>query len=79
MFPGATAKLISLAAKVSTPVRYMIWPPEIPEWEELVVEDEDGVKRPKTERKAGKDGLVSLVGLWWLFVWGCEIGVLLKG
>ena len=76
--PGAAVKLIGLAAKVSTPVRYMIWPPDIPEWDELLEEDENGVKRPKKGRKE-RDGWMSWVGLWWLFVWGCELGVLCNG
>lgn len=76
--PGAAVKLISLAAKVSTPVRYMIWPPNIPEWEELLEEDEYGVRRPKKEPKE-RDGWMSWVGFWWLFVWGCEVGVLCNG
>lgn len=76
--PGAAVKLIGLAAKVSTPVRYMIWPPDIPEWEELLEEDENGVKRPKKGPKE-RDAWMSWVSLWWLFVWGCEVGVLCNG
>ena len=78
MCPGAAIKLIGLAAKVSTPVRYMIWPPDIPEWEELLEEDENGVKRPRKGPKE-RDAWMSCVGLWWVFVWGCELGVLCNG
>jgi len=62
-FPSATARLVSLAARVSTPVRYMIWPPDIPEWEDLVEDDGNGVKRPKKESGAGNEW-VSWAGLW---------------
>lgn len=77
-YPSATARLVSLAAKVSTPVRYMIWPPDIPEWEDLVQDDGNGVKRPRTDSGVGNEW-VSWVGLWWLLVWGCEVAVLLGG
>jgi len=56
----------------------MIWPPDIPEWEDLVEDDGNGVKRPKKESGAGNEW-VSWAGLWWLLVWGCEIAVLLGG
>ena len=76
--PSVAVKLIGLAAKFSTPVRYMIWPPDIPEWQELVEEDEYGVKRPKKSLEVeNRVGAVSWAGLWWLFVAGCEAGSLM--
>lgn len=38
-----------LAWAVGSPVRYMLWPPDKAEWEELLVEGEDGVLRPRQE------------------------------
>ena len=72
--PGATLKLLGLVAKMCTPVRYMIWPPDVPEWESLVREDRDGVKRP--DQSWDTTGRAEWTALWWLFALGCEIAVL---
>lgn len=73
-FPSAYVKLISLAAKTSVPIRYMIWPPDVPEWESLTVEDQNGVRRPKLLEKENE--LVSGSGMWWLFTLSLELAVL---
>lgn len=63
-----------LVAKVSTPVIYMIWPPDVPHWEALVEEDGSGVKRPR--RGEAGIGDAGWTGIWWLFVLGLELAVL---
>lgn len=47
-FSGALLWLLECIFKMSIPVRYMIWPPTIPEREELLEKDELGVLRPKS-------------------------------
>ena len=123
MFPGARVKLVGLAAKVALPVGYMIWPPDLSEWVDLVAEDGGGVdgsgvgvRRPRERRENGEKGSGegkekgkgegrgegkekgkgegrgnggregrekgekgSWMGWWWVFVWGCELGVLWSG
>ena len=53
----------------------MIWPPTAMEWEELVVEDEDGVKRPKMGWGSGK--VERGVGTGWIVYSLCEVGIVL--
>ncbi|KAL9103484.1 MAG: hypothetical protein Q9163_001480 [Psora crenata] len=52
-FPGAMVKLASSILKVTVPLRYMLWPPTVPQRDKLLEEDGRGVRRPKTERKTG--------------------------
>ena len=60
------------------PVRYMLWPPTVPEWNELVEEDGMGVKRPRKGWERDRVGN----GVWWMglsvcegfFVWLCVMG-----
>ncbi|KAL8701868.1 MAG: hypothetical protein Q9224_000304 [Gallowayella concinna] len=69
---GAMVKLVGCVFKVLVPVRYMLWPPTVPERDELVEEDEWGVRRPRwgwEERKSGN-------GIWWWCCLGCEVGVI---
>ncbi|KAL8784923.1 MAG: hypothetical protein Q9213_003665 [Squamulea squamosa] len=44
---GPLVKLTQCIFKALVPVRYMLFPPTIPERDELVEEDEHGVRRPK--------------------------------
>lgn len=59
---------------MSKPVRYMIWPPTAPAWENLVVEDERGVKRPKGEMGSG--GFEEGIGGQWVVAFVCEVLVI---
>lgn len=71
-----------LAWAVGSPVRYMLWPPDKVEWEQLLVEGEDGVLRPRREwrgwgRKDGpggdQDKAKAAVDVSWTFVTLCEL------
>ena len=56
-FPGLMVRCAKLTWAVSSPVRYMIWPPDKIEWERLLVEGKDGVLRPRREwRGLGRQG-----------------------
>ena len=55
-FPGPWVKLVSCLLKTTVPVRYLLWPPEMPEREKLMVEDERGVNVPKWQWKDGGSG-----------------------
>ena len=72
LFPGAMIKLLGCIWKVLVPVRYMMWPPTVPDRNELVEEDEMGVKRP---RKGWEKEVVGN-GIWWTSLSVCEIGVI---
>lgn len=66
-FPCLLLREVALVSAVLKPVVYMVWPPETPEWGELVREGEDGVRRPrKSGGRRGKGG----VGGWILGVAG---------
>ena len=71
-FPGAMIKLLGCIWKVLIPVRYMMWPPTVPERNEMVEEDEMGVKRPRKGWE--KDAVGS--GIWWTSLSVCEICVI---
>ena len=72
LFPGAMVKLLGCVWKVLVPVRYMIWPPTVPERADLVREDDKGVKRPKK----GWDKNVVDNGIWWTSLRVCEICII---
>lgn len=68
-FPGAAVKLLDCVWKMAVPLRYMIWPPTVPEWKDLVADDGQGVKRPKKEwggRVAAGDAV------FWIWMNACE-------
>ena len=67
-FPGIWIKLIDCVFKMAVPLRYMIWPPTVPDWNDLVVEDEEGVKRPKREWERGGVGNATF----WVWMNACE-------
>ena len=46
-FTGALLKLIQYIYHASIPVYYMLYPPTVPEREELLTKGPDGVNRPK--------------------------------
>ena len=71
-----------LAWAVGSPVRYMLWPPNKVEWEQLLVEGEDGVLRPRREWRGwgrqrgpggGQDNAKIAVDLTWASVTLCEL------
>ena len=72
LFPGPMVKLLACIWKVLVPVRYMIWSPTVPDRNELVEEDEMGVKRPR------KDWEKEVVGngIWWTSLTACELCVI---
>ena len=81
-FPGLMVRCARLAWAVGSPVRYMFWPPDKVEWEQLLVEGEDGVLRPRREwrfcgRKEGlsgdQDNAKAAVDVSWTFVTLCEL------
>lgn len=81
-FPGLMVRCARLAWAVGSPVRYMLWPPDKVEWEQLLVEGEDGVLRPRREwrgwgRKDGpggdQDKAKAAVDVSWTFVTLCEL------
>ena len=76
-FPSLLLKLLTFVLGVSKPVRYMISPPTAPPWEELVVEDGRGIKRPRgemgsggVERGVGREWVVGFLMEIWV-VWAC--------
>ena len=71
-FPGPVIKLLASIWKVLVPVRYMIWPPTVPDRNELVEEDEMGVKRPRKDWE--KDVVGN--GIWWTSLTACELCVI---
>lgn len=72
LLPGPMLKLLGCIWKVLVPVRYMIWPPTVPERGELVEEDEMGVKRPRKNWESDAAGN----GIWWTSLTVCEICVI---
>ena len=72
-FPGAWVKLMSCVLKTTVPVRYMLWPPTVPERAKLMEEDERGVRVPRREWKEGGRGEWRA----WAVVAALELGVLL--
>ena len=71
-FPGAMIKLLTCIWKVLVPVRYMIWPPTVPDRNELVEDDGMGVKRPRNDWE--KDVVGN--GIWWTSLSACELCVI---
>ena len=71
-FPGVWVKLFRSISNVTVPLRYMMWPPTVPERANLLIEDVDGVKRPE------KDWDGSGVGneAWWIGTMICEIWII---
>lgn len=67
-FPGTWIKLIDCIFKMVVPLRYMIWPPTVPDWNDLVVEDEEGVKRPNREWE--REGVGNAT--FWFWMNACE-------
>ena len=74
-FPGVWVKLIRSISNVTVPLRYMIWPPTVPEQKDLWEEDEDGVKRPKKQRDG--DGVGNET--WWIGTVICELWIIWWG
>ena len=74
-FPALLSKCLALGWAASSPVRYMVSPPDAPEWEELVEEGDDGVKRPKGRWRGGGDKRGG-VGYPWLIFTACEFGII---
>ncbi|KAL9071760.1 MAG: hypothetical protein Q9161_004024 [Pseudevernia consocians] len=74
-FPGAVVKLVGCVWKMAVPLRYMVWPPTVPEWKDLVADDGQGVKRPRKEwdgRGAGNAGFwVGMNACEWLVICLC--------
>ncbi len=81
-FPGLLLKCFTLVWAVSTPVRYMLSPPDVPEWAELVIEGADGLMRPRKEWRVGRGCKRGGMGVPWLImtlceytiIWACWIG-----
>lgn len=48
---GVLVWLLECIFKMSIPLRYMIWPPSIPDRKELLEKDEFGISRPKNLRR----------------------------
>ena len=80
-FPALLLKCTALSWAVSSPVRYMVSPPDTPEWEELVKEGDDRVKRPRKEWRGGRDDKRGRMGYPWLvitvweamMIWACWV------
>lgn len=49
-FIGALLKLLDAILKAAVPLWYMLYPPTVPEREELMETDEKGLRRPKNRR-----------------------------
>lgn len=47
ILPGPILKMTSCIWKMSVPIFYMIFPPNVPEWEDLVEGDAKGALKPK--------------------------------
>ena len=71
-FPGVILTAVACIAKMTVPLRYMLWPPTVPEWNELVEEDESGVKRCRKDWDCEGPGN----GVGWLGFYVCELFVL---
>lgn len=67
-FLGALFKLLEAACKTCVPLLYMLFPPTVPDRDDLLYVDKQGVRRPKKNRESGG---------WWL-TWtdACECLVL---
>jgi hypothetical protein len=46
---GPTFRLYALLTRSAAPIRYMAFPPTVPEWTELTEPDQDAVRWPKKE------------------------------
>ncbi len=73
-FPSLLLKLLTFVFGVSKPVLYMIQPPTAPAWDELVTEDEHGVKRHKGGMGSGKTE--TRIGMSWVVVSLSELYVI---
>ena len=71
-FPGLLLKCLALGWAVSSPVRYMLSPPEAPGWEELVQEGADGVRRPRIDWRGRTGDKQGKIGAPWLMITACE-------
>ena len=67
-FPGILIKIVDATWKATVPLRYMLWPPNIPERRELMTRDQTGIWRP-TQTSKIRDAM-ALQKLWaWMDVW----------
>ena len=77
-FAGPVVKLLSCIWMASLPLRYMIFPPTVPEREELMELDDEKVRRPKQkwgESRGDGDGFWSRTWPWpWTWMDGAELG-----
>ncbi|KAI4193239.1 MAG: hypothetical protein LQ350_008405 [Teloschistes chrysophthalmus] len=72
---GAVVKLVNCGFKALVPVRYMLFPPTVPERAELLKEkDESGVRRPQWGW--GEQQGVQGNGIWWACCALCEVVVI---
>ena len=74
-FPGVLVKMLKSISNVTVPLRYMLWPPTVPERASLVEEDETGVWRPRND---WDKSVIGNEGWWigtflceWLVIWCC--------
>ena len=73
-FPGPLIKLLECVSAALVPVWYMIFPPTMPEYEDMLKADGEGVRRPPTKvRKVSsavsyRDALEVLI-ICWCFGW----------
>ena len=73
--PGPVLKLVSSILKMAVPVRYMLFPPTMPERHKMLYEDEKGVRRIKKEWKdSGEDP-----GDWGLWALVCAVELVTLG
>lgn len=70
-FLGALFKLLEAACKTAVPLLYMLLPPTAPDRDDLLYVDEQGVRRPKKDRKSHEGG-----GWWFTWTDMCECLVL---
>lgn len=56
LYTGAALRLVDVVLAASVPVRYMMFPPTVPERRELLKEDESGVFRAKKSGWTKRDG-----------------------
>lgn len=69
-FPGAMLKLLDAVAKAAVPLWYMLYPPTVPDREQLIEPDEhDGVRRPRKRTKAVQPGRGRDMAWPWTDVW----------
>lgn len=70
MLPGPVVRMTSCIWKVFVPVWYMISPPDVPEWRDLLESDSKGVLRPRRSsdrnmRPAGSEEDTSFARIWY--------------